>query len=1614
MPSPSRQHSDSRTELLKLLVDQGSEGAPIAVSTRPAQLSFAQERMWISERVVSGASLGPYMNVLGLSGRLDVEVFRQAVREIFRRHEILRTSFAGKTEPVVVLHNDAVPQVPVHDLTGLPEGRREQAVQSLVDQMAARRMQVDTWPLMRIELVRLSAEEYLSIFSVHHIVFDGVSSGVVTSELSTLYRAFLLGADSPLPQPAIQYKDYAAWQRAQAVTPRIRSQIDYWKEKLAGGSPPLELPLDRPRSASGAFRCAEHQFSFSTALTRGVVELSREAGTTVFMTLMAGLLVLLNRCTGQEDITVGSPVSNRRSRVLDDVVGCVMQPLVLRFDLLGDPSFAGLLARVRETCLTAYKNQEAPFEIVMRELHPKWDRVHAPVFQVLFNVQREETMVPDFPGISLGDSRMVFPSAALDMSVNLWIGKDRAHGVVDYRADLFDTATIDWLMRCYESAIKAVTAEPDRPLSQIPITSRDQSAGAAIDSQSGVISERRQELLRLLTGAQDVLTLRPERVEGPQPCSFGQERLWFFERLSPGTCLFNQSQALLLEGPLDLGILEQSFNRIVRRHGTLRTGFSACDGRPAQVIRPAVSLKLAFHDLSHLGADRAQAESALLIDAMNAQVFDLEAPPLLCGQVHRLGPSRHILGLTVHHLISDGWSARVMRYELAANYSALISGTEADLPELAVQYADYAVWQRRWYREIVIKGQLSYWKRQLAGDIPILELPVDRPRPPGLSFARNHSFAFGLPEEAGNLLDEMNKEHAATPYMVFLSILCVWLHRCTGQVDLLVDSPVSGRSRTELEGLIGFFVNSLLLRVDLSGSPNFTEVVRRVRRTCLDAYANQDVPLDKIVAQLQLAAERRGQALSPVSFMLHEQVVPREDLGGGVAVSPLHHNFNDEFDLTVVVWQGVNGYSAEVQFNPQLFDESTIGRMASHFQQLVASFAVAPELPIQEIKMMLAQEHRELVQDFNSNRADHPQAGSFHELFERNVQAAPNRPAVIAPPASPGEAEVRMTYDELNRRANQFARYLRGKGAGPEFCVGVCMDRSVELLIAVLGILKSGAAYVAIDHTQGIDRLRYIAGDSRSELIVTHKNLMDGIDPGVPLVRLDRENGEISGRSDLNLELPIDHLQLAYLVYTSGSTGRPKAVMVPHGSLVSAFQGWNKAYDLASISSHLQMASFSFDVFTGDLVRALGSGATLVLCPREALLVAPQLLGLIHRYEIECAEFVPGVVRATMDYAARSGENFGPLKLVIVGSDLWNVGEHRRFADLLGSQARLVHGYGVAEATIDSSYFDVPPRALPDKALVPVGRPFANTRLYVLDFFLQPVPVGVSGELYVSGPGVARGYSNQPALTAQRFVPNPFSGIAGDRLYRTGDLAKHLPGGHLAFLGRLDSQIKIRGLRIEPGEIEARLSEHPSVEQAAVVAIDDGPRGQQLAAYVALPALDEQAAAKANGAADGLVSELRRYLRECLPDYMVPPFIVVLDRLPVSPNGKVNRRALPKPKPTARPQSDSGPSSEAERKVAAIWCDVLGESHVGSRDNFFDLGGHSLLLFELQSRLAATFGQEIAIVELFRLTTVEDQAGQFEGSSTDSTGVESARDRGQRQRAAMRKRHAPVSREAAS
>ncbi|MBF2061118.1 non-ribosomal peptide synthetase [Fischerella thermalis] len=1033
------------------------------------------------------------------------------------------------------------------------------------------------------------------------------------------------------------------------------------------------------------------------------------------------------------------------------------------------------------------------------------------------------------------------------------------------------------------------------------------------------------------------------------PLSFAQQRLWFIQQLDPDNSAYNVFSALRIQGQLNVAVLEQTFTEIVRRHETLRTTFTTnASGEPIQVITPPQPVTLPIMDLTEVSNLEEEVHQLIVKEAQ--QPFDL-TKPLLRLTLVRLDAAEHVLLLTVHHIICDRWSMGIFVREMKALYEAFVNSKPSPLPELPIQYADWAIWQRQWLQGQVLEEQLNYWQKQLQGNLPVLKLPSDRPRPVVPTY-RGSQQSLVLSKPLSDALKDLSKKEGVTLFTLLLTAFNILLCKYTHQDDIIVGTDIANRNRVETEGLIGFLINTLVLRTSLSGNPSFRELLHRVREVMQGAYAHQDLPFEKLVEELN--PERTLSQMTPlfqVKFDLQLAQVEPPELSDLTVIPLAFDNGTAKFELRFNLSDTEQGITGLVEYSTDLFNDSTITRMVQHFQTLLSGIVANPEQRLEELPLLSEAEQQQLLVEWNDTETEYPNQ-CIHQLFAAQVERTPDAVAVVF-------QDEQLTYTQLNQRANQLAHYLQKLGVKPEVLVGICLPRSIEMLVGLLAILKAGGAYVPIDPAYPQQRLALMLEDAQVSVLLTSVELAAQLpEHRAKVVCLDADWEKINKQS---IDNPINKAStenLAYVIYTSGSTGRPKGVQIPHSAVVNFLSTMRQTPGLTQDDILLSVTTLSFDIAALELYLPLIVGARLIIVSREIASDGIQLSKQLDLHQANVMQATPATWRLLLGAGWQGSKQ---LKILCGGETL-----NRSVADQLLERSKQVWNlYGPTETTIWSAVQIVENKTEQTDSIVSIGRPIANTQFYVLDQHQHLVPIGVPGELYIGGAGVARGYLNRPELTAEKFIPNPFHKEAGGRLYKTGDLVRLRSDSSIEFLGRIDNQVKLRGFRIELGEIEALLNQYPGVETSIALIREDEPGSQRLVAYV-LPQPNQTLT----------IPELRHFLKSKLPNYMVPTAFVTLEALPLTPNGKVDRKALPAPDQT-RPELETTyqpPQNEIEQTIANIWQEVLHVKEVGIYDNFFELGGQSLLLVQVHSKLQKILPRDLSLVEMFQYPTISSLA----------------------------------------
>ncbi|QSQ18814.1 non-ribosomal peptide synthase/polyketide synthase [Pyxidicoccus parkwayensis] len=2114
------------------LSSQGLQEVPDLVPaprTEVLPLSFAQHRLWFIDQLEPGTVTYNMPFALRLEGVPDVAGLQKSLSDVVRRHESLRTTFASRDgEPEQLIHPPATLPLPVVDLSGLPASARQAEARRLAAEEALRPFDLSKGPLLRATLLSLGEKEHLLLLTMHHIVSDGWSMGVLVREFCALYAAHVDGTAARLPPMPVQYADFAMWQRGWLRDAALETRLDYWKRQLAGAPALLELPTDKPRPSVPKYRGARKPFALGEQLSKSLGALCRREGVTPFMTLLAAFQVLLARYSGQDDIVVGSPIAGRNRAETEGLIGFFANTLALRTRIAPRASFATLLRGVKETTLAAYEHQDVPFEKLVEELKPERSLSHSPIFQVMFGLQNMPMGRLELPGLSLQSVPEENIHSRFDLSLFMVEEPTGFVGALDYDIDLFDEATAARLLEHYRVLLEGLLTSTELPVESIPLLtphehhqllvefndtrtvlqrsvipalvsaqvartpnatalvvgterftysqldaranqlahylqsfgvgpevrvavcmertadlvvsllavlkaggayvpldpayprgrldytlsdsgaqlllshqsllsslqldtqglrtvcldalpssfarlpasapecravpenlshviytsgstgrpkgvaishasstafldwslrtfSREQFAGtlaatsicfdlsvfelfaplscggtillaanalelASLPAASKVtlvntVPSAVAELLRLgaippsvttvnlagealpgtlvrglyatgtvkhvfnlygptedttystftrvpegpgeptigvplpetsgyiltpslqlqpigvpgelyLSGAGlargylgrpdltserfvadpfsttpgarmyrtgdlvrwradgqldylgridhqvkvrgfrielgeiesglrshpsvqgavvmaredspggdkrlvayvvpaegqkievEVLrrhlrqhvpdfmvpsafvaldsfplnpngkvdrkalpapesaasssdeayvaprtpteeqlaglfaqVLRVQRVgatdnffelgghsllatqlvsrvrtafdvelplralfeaptvarlaariasvtsshdaqtpslvpmarTGGMPLSFAQQRLWFIDQLEPGSATYNMPAFVRLEGSLDVAALQRGLTELVQRHEALRTVFTQRNGQPLQIILPPTTLVLNTVDLSSLAPETTREALEQQLRAEALRPFNLSTGPLIRAGLWKVSPSEHVLALNMHHIVSDGWSMGVLVREVAALYDAFSQGRPSPLPALPLQYADYAVWQRKWLQGAVLDGQLAWWRQHLSG-LSNLELPTDKPRPPVQTY-HGAEIPFALPKTVSESVKALCQREGVTPFMVLLAAFQVLLSRYSGQDDITVGSLIAGRQRGELEGLIGFFVNTLALRARVDGRASFASLLRQVKETALGAYAHQDVPFERLVEELQPTRDLSRSPLFQVLFVLQNAPVSATNVSGLTLRPNAVQSVTAKFDLELGLGETPEGFRGTLLYNTDLFEQGTAARIAEHYRVLLEGLLTSTEQPVESISLLTPHERHQLLVEFNDTRTV-LQRSVIPALVAAQVARTPNATALVV-------GTERFTYSQLDERSNRLAHFLQSFGVGPEIRVAVCMERTADLVVSLLAVLKAGGAYVPLDPAYPRGRLDYTLSDSGAQLLLSHQSLLSSLQldtQGLRTVCLDALPSSFARLPASAPECRAVPDNLSHVIYTSGSTGKPKGVAISHASS-TAFLDWSlRTFSREQFAGTLAATSICFDLSVFELFAPLSCGGTILLAANAlelASLPAASKVTLVNTVPSAVAELLRlGAIPPSVTTVNLAGEAL-PGTLV-------------RGLYATGTVKHVFNLYGPTEDTTYSTFTRVPEG--PGEPTI--GVPLPETAGYILTPALQLQPVGVPGELYLSGAGLARGYLGRPDLTSERFVADPFSTTPGARMYRTGDLVRWRADGQLDYLGRIDHQVKVRGFRIELGEIESGLRSHPSVQGAVVMARQDSPGGdKRLVAYV-VPAEGQKIE----------VEVLRRHLRQHVPDFMVPSAFVALDSFPLNPNGKVDRKALPAPE-SADSSSDEtyvAPRTPTEKQLADLFAQVLRVQRVGVSDSFFALGGHSLLATQLISRIRSTLSIELPLRALFDAPTVAALAERIQTSQS--------------------------------
>ncbi|MCL6753052.1 amino acid adenylation domain-containing protein [Nostoc sp. CCCryo 231-06] len=1074
-----------------------------------------------------------------------------------------------------------------------------------------------------------------------------------------------------------------------------------------------------------------------------------------------------------------------------------------------------------------------------------------------------------------------------------------------------------------------------------------------MDQKYSNLSPAKKALLeKWKRGKFQVDTIPKRQVSKTIPLSFSQQRLWFIDQLYHGSSFYNIPIAFHIEGQLNITVLQQSLNEILNRHEVWRTNFTLVNGEPVQEIVPQLNWDLPIINFEHLSGKDWKSEVKQLAVEEATKPFNLAKGLLVRATLVRLSEEEHVLLVTMHHIITDGWSCGVFLRELSTLYAAFSTNQPSPLPELPIQYADFTIWQRDRIQGEFLATQLNYWKQQLKGELPVLQLPADRPRPNVTTFTGAKQY-FTFSTVLTNALRQLSQQTDTTLFMSLLAAFNILLYRYTDQEDILIGSPIANRNRAELEGMLGLFVNTLVLRNNLSGNPSFRELLHQVREVTLNAYAHQDLPFEMLVEELQPERDLSRNPLYEVMFVLQNTPTSVEEVSGLTLRTLDFDSGTAQLDIFLSLSESEEGLTGCLEYNTDIFDSTTITQFISNFETLLENIVANPEQHLSELSLLTASEQEQLLFKFNQTDADYPQDTSLHQLFEQQVELTSDSLALIS------ESEE-LTYRQLNHRVNQLVHYLQKQGVKKDTLVALCLERDLDMVVGILAILKTGGAYIPLDPSYPVERLNFMLSDSQASLLISNQEILGKLSlSSGKIVCLDIQKDKIAQQS---LENPINISSsdnLAYIIYTSGSTGTPKGVLGTHRGTVNGLHWLWKTYPFTEGEVCCQKTAISFVDSVWEIFAPLLQGIPTVIISNTTVIDPQLFIETLAHHKVTRIILVPSLLRLLLDNYSHLAKKLSQLKLWISSGEALSVKLLKTFQELIPF-AKLINLYGSSEVSANATYYDT--SFLQEQAnSVPIGRPIDNTQVYVLNRDLQPTRIGVVGELYIGGDGLAKGYLHRSELTEKRFINNPF--IPGNKLYKTGDLVRYIKDGSLEYLGRDDEQVKIRGFRVELGEVATVIAQHPDVQQSVVIASNDAQQNQRLIAYLVTDKQD-------------IAAQLLPELQQKLPSYMLPSTFVILDKLPLTPNGKVDKLALKNNEITQYNSNKSfvNPRNFTELALAKLWENLLNTSPVGVIDNFFDLGGHSFLAVRLMAQIQDKFGHNLPLSTLFENPTIEKLA----------------------------------------
>ena len=1508
---------------------------PVPLSPIPRKrelpLSSGQQRFWLLDQLEPGNPVFNRARFLRVSGKLNTEALQYSLNEIVRRHEVVRTTFhldQGRPRQVIGPAPDMA--VPAVDLRHLPPASREIEARRLAIEESLRTFDLTSDVLLRAKVLLVTDQECLLILTTHHIAFDDWSDGILFYELAQVYEAYGAGLRCQLPELAIQYADFAVWQTTSLQAPGIEEQHTYWSQQLASAPSLVNLPTDRPRPRTRSFRGGQYRITLSTKLGEQLRIFSRRENVTLFISALTAFQASLFAHSGQTDLVIGTPIAGRTRLETESLIGTFSNTLILRTDLSGNPALGELLHRVSDVFLTAHAHSELPIEKLVETLQPERDLSRNPLFQVIFQFSNTPNQALTLPGLTIEELHFDRGVAMLDLTLEIVERDGDLSCCYFYNADLFDGATSARMARHYEESLEWLVARPEKRLLELPTVFER----SRINEQPGVFEAP------------------PNNIADRSNLTKRQLLIWAGQKLQPETPLYNVPAAFYLDGEISLSHFQKAFQTLLDSSDTLRTVIQEIDGIPQQTVLLKFPYEVEFRDFSTSREPQAAVQAWL--QARSGVLFDFRKALFDCA-LAKVSDRQFVWFLNLHHIICDGRSIELIFHHLAQFYERSVLGSldSADLP----RFRDYIAYEREYSRSARAREIMGYWNTKFSEPTEPLRFYGKRSakkttRIKKVSWELGAKRTKELKRLASSGKIAVKTEHGSL-FNIFAAVLLTYLYRVTGSRGLCIGTPYHNRRSEMFRDTIGLIMDVLPLRMTLASDETFASLIGKIALEAQTAFRNShsigNPPRNRLYDVL-LNYER-------ISFShFNGRPVRRERLHPG--------HENDSLALRIRPIPNRADIVIDFEFHRDVFNEEESDRAVQHFLRTLDALLENPEQALDKVNLLTDAERERVLVGFNHSHGSRLDDLSLLEMFEAQVSNAPDRPAVFFEKQS-------LTFAELNSQANQLAHYLQSLGVKPGTLVGICTERSLEMVVGLMGILKAGAAYVPLDPSYPKERLGLIVSDTRMPVLVSQYRVATHLpEHEAKVVYLDSQRASISQMSDDKPSIRLSSDHPAYVIYTSGSSGRPKGVEITHGALASFVKTTSGSFALAAQDRVLQFASISFDAAVEEIFPCLIRGATLVLRTDAMLDSVALFLQKCRDWQITVLD-LPTAYWHKLTEAVCTQKLSLPetLRLVIIGGERAIPERLREWQASAGRRIRLLNTYGPTEGTVTCTIAELTDfesvTACSDE--IPIGRPISHVQTYVLDKYLNPAPIGVCGELHIGGASLARGYLNRPELTAEKFLPNPFSAEPGARLYSTGDLARYLADGNLEFVGRSDDQVKIRGFRVEPGEIESVLLQHSSAREAVVLAREDSPGEKRLVAYVIPKDVQE-------------VDVLRNFLKEKLPDYMVPSAWVLMDSLPLTSSGKIDRQALPAPD-ASRLKLQSvfvAPRSSVEEKVAAIWAEVLQAEKIGIAENFFDLGGHSLLGVQVVSRLQQALQVDTTLRDLFENPTVASLAASIE------------------------------------